>query len=427
MLFYLDNFRGFQNLAIGLSEVNFLVGENSTGKTSLLNAISIISDLRFWLSGDIAASQMEYVIYDDLHSANANREYFTLGIIDDKDNGSSHLISFKEDNGLPVAFREVISSGNQNILVIEASKENIHYKDVSIGGAGISTSASMDGVLKYIDSKEFKKLTGKTISLGNLKGQVLPFSAFRQVIDANDKEIHQKYQRIRNYTSFFSMNVSSLAPIRAKPLPLYSGGKQNFSPEGLHAPFLLKDILVGNRQESDVIDIINDYGKDSGLFDGLSATSYGEKRISPFELLVQRSKNQYKVSSVGYGVSQVLPLIAELLLNQSAQLISIQQPEVHLHPKAQAAFGTFLYRMALRFKKRQFVVETHSDYLIDRFRYQLRGSGHKIPSQILFFSNDGKNNTVKTIRIAEDGKYDAGDIADFRAFFIDESIKVMDI
>jgi predicted ATPase len=75
------------------------------------------------------------------------------------------------------------------------------------------------------------------------------------------------------------------------------------------------------------------------------------------------------------------------------------------------------------------VVETHSDYIIDRFRYLMKESENKVPAQVLFFSNNGKHNIITSIKIQDDGKYDAKSEAleDFRSFFIDESFRLMEI
>ena len=48
----------------------------------------------------------------------------------------------------------------------------------------------------------------------------------------------------------------------------------------------------------------------------------------------------------------------------------LQQPEVHLHPQAQAALGTLFCQVAAG--GRQLIIETHSDYIIDRVRMDVR-------------------------------------------------------
>jgi predicted ATPase len=427
MKYFIDNFRGFNNLTIDLDRVNFLVGENSTGKTSLISALTLISDYRFWSSGEIISEHIDYSTFDDLHSVNSTRDFFTLGIIDDDDNENSiHLLSFKDNNGLPIVFREIVTSIGNSILVIEHSHDKITYK--TIPSMNVDFKESVSQILDYVDSPKSKKITQKQLKNKTHRFGRPSFRLYRYLLFEQDKKVYENFQNIRNFNMFFNVNVSYLAPIRAKPLPLYSGAKQSFTPEGGHTPFLIKEAISIKNAASDIVDALRDFGKESGLFDDLSAFTYGDKKISPFELLVRKNRSSYKISSVGYGVSQVLPIVTELILNNETNLITIQQPEVHLHPKAQAAFGSFIYKMALRIKKRKLIIETHSDYVIDRFRYQQKEMRKNISSKVLFFQNDGKNNTISTIKIGEDGKYPLLDcMANFRSFFIDESFKLMEI
>ncbi|MDP6688819.1 MAG: AAA family ATPase [Alphaproteobacteria bacterium] len=81
--------------------------------------------------------------------------------------------------------------------------------------------------------------------------------------------------------------------------------------------------------------------------------------------------NSVNIRNVGYGVSQSLPVIVEILSRSFGSRFAIQQPEVHLHPKAQAALGDLFYQLALVEEKR-FIVETHSDFTIDRFMLNYR-------------------------------------------------------
>jgi predicted ATPase len=108
--------------------------------------------------------------------------------------------------------------------------------------------------------------------------------------------------------------------------------------------------------------------------------------------------------------------------------LTVQQPEVHLHPKAQAAFGGFLFNTASSTIRREtFLIETHSDYIIDGFRYQLKKAEQKVLAQVLFFKNDGEHNNIETITIQEDGKYGVENLTDFREFYFREAMRQMEI
>ena len=68
------------------------------------------------------------------------------------------------------------------------------------------------------------------------------------------------------------------------------------------------------------------------------------------------------IADVGFGVSQVLPVLVALLVAGQGQLVYLEQPELHLHPRAQYALAEILTRTAKRGMK--LVVETHSALLL---------------------------------------------------------------
>ena len=62
---YFDNFRGFNKTFLPLKNVNFFVGENSSGKTSVLKLIKILSDHRFWFSQEFNSEEAELGYYSE--------------------------------------------------------------------------------------------------------------------------------------------------------------------------------------------------------------------------------------------------------------------------------------------------------------------------------------------------------------------------
>jgi predicted ATPase len=89
--------------------------------------------------------------------------------------------------------------------------------------------------------------------------------------------------------------------------------------------------------------------------------------------LIERTISQIKLDStgvevclpdVGFGVSQILPVLVECLRTKSGETIILEQPEIHLHPSLQSKLADFLICMAKAGKK--IIVETHSEHLIKR-------------------------------------------------------------
>ena len=101
----------------------------------------------------------------------------------------------------------------------------------------------------------------------------------------------------------------------------------------------------------------------------------------------------------------------------------MQQPEVHLHPKAQAQLGSLFCEVAAA--GRQLVVETHSDYLVDRVRMDVRDQTTELKPEdvsILYFEPGDLDVKIHSIRIDE-----MGNVLDappgYRQFFTDEMMK----
>ena len=77
---YVNNFRGFRDTFIPLDKVNFLIGENSTGKTSILKLIRVLSNYEFWRnldlnSGDLNSRNFHFGYFSEL----CDRDFFEIG------------------------------------------------------------------------------------------------------------------------------------------------------------------------------------------------------------------------------------------------------------------------------------------------------------------------------------------------------------
>ncbi len=78
---------------------------------------------------------------------------------------------------------------------------------------------------------------------------------------------------------------------------------------------------------------------------------------------------EVSIKHVGFGISQVLPIIVQGLLLPINGILIVEQPEIHLHPKIQSKMCDFLYSLTLQ--NRKVVVETHSSHFILRMRRRI--------------------------------------------------------
>ena len=103
-------------------------------------------------------------------------------------------------------------------------------------------------------------------------------------------------------------------------------------------------------------------------------------------------------------MSQILPVLTELLHEEAYTLFLSQQPEVHLHLSAEAELGSIFCKVVE--KNKQILVETHSDYLMDRIRTDIRDKKTKITPDdfsILFFEQKGLESHIHSINIDQEG------------------------
>jgi len=84
------------------------------------------------------------------------------------------------------------------------------------------------------------------------------------------------------------------------------------------------------------------------------------------ETFLLKGNKHIAINNDGFGISQILPLIANCLLYKD-RLLLIDEPEVHLHPGLQAKIGEFLFIMAKIGKK--IIIETHSECIINQIKY----------------------------------------------------------
>lgn len=162
-----------------------------------------------------------------------------------------------------------------------------------------------------------------------------------------------------------------------------------------------------------------------GLFDKIDVDSLLEGAAGPFQIQIRRYGPEKNLTTrnlidVGYGVSQVLPLLTELLHDAAPSLCLLQQPEVHLHPSAQAALGTVFAEICS--DNHQLIVETHSDYLINRVRMDIRDNKSMIDENdvvILYFETVGDSVTIHSIRLDKMGNI-LGAPPSYRSFFLAE-------
>lgn len=186
--------------------------------------------------------------------------------------------------------------------------------------------------------------------------------------------------------AFFSTCVKYIGPLRDEPKPIYPLGGGSESVDVGYRGELTASVLethknsivsyissgdfssLGHRaqtKEVSLLGAVQDWLSHIGVAETVETSDKGklghELRISP-----PGSARMHDLTHVGVGVSQLLPILVQALLMQDTALLILEQPELHLHPRVQSKLADFLVSLALAGK--QCIVETHSEYLINRLR-----------------------------------------------------------
>jgi predicted ATPase len=126
----------------------------------------------------------------------------------------------------------------------------------------------------------------------------------------------------------------------------------------------------------------------------------------------------HRPQHVGFGITYVLPVILALLGGRVGDLILLDSPEAHLHPRAQSLVGTLCARAAQ--SGVQVLLETHSDHVVNGVRLAVH-RGEVAPDKVscLFFREAGE--TPIELRMDGHGGFDQ-----WPSGFFDESIGALD-
>lgn len=436
----LENYRCFrEEQNVVLAPLTLLVGDNSTGKTSFLAMIRAL-----W--------NRPVVIGDSSSKGPIN----DLGSFDD-------IVHYRGGRG---GRADCFKAGFEFEAATEPRKKrsvSVVFRDVGTVAFPVETRLSSDKDRVWI--KVVRKIPGQAwqLLLGTERGKLsfdigemnprehpMPLVALSPILPPYDPLAGNSNDQLASGTGkvpnekdwrslrlladadcFYDYRLGSLyasAPVRSRPYRTYDPSNLARDPKGDHVPHLLANMSLqaNSRQWQETRKQLETFGKDSGLFDEIKIRRLGARSSDPFQLQFRKFGAPAKgpmrnMIDVGYGVSQVLPVLVELFREDGATAFLLQQPEVHLHPSAQAALGTLFCRAAA--DGRQLVVETHSDHLMDRVRMDVRDGRTDLRPEdvsILFFERRNLGVRIHSLRVDSEGNIvDAP--SGYRRFFMTET------
>jgi AAA domain, putative AbiEii toxin, Type IV TA system len=412
MKIILRDVRSFcDSASVPLKPLTLLVGENSTGKTTFLAMVAHVSQLDFpSMRPTFNTPPFDLGTYDSIATYKGGKygraKSFSVGFTDaDPDRERTILATYASHRGQPQV-RELTASGRLGNVSVKILQE----------------TQTAHVAVKYEKAEPIEvDIDLKRLGIPDAD---IPFfyivrmAAVESKKDAPRLELYHEMSRLFRPTP---QPVLALAPVRTRPKRTYDEFGEEFDPEGDHVPVLLARLWQeeAGAGKATLIDALDEFGESSALYRRIGVRRLGHKPTDPFQIVVTVAGPPANIPDVGYGVSQALPVVVQSVLAAREGLLLLQQPEVHLHPRAQAALGSFFARLVAKEGKR-LIIETHSDYLLDRVRLEV-AQGNLLPRdvQILFFEKQGIETTIHEIGLDQRGNV-VGAPSSYRRFFLEE-------
>lgn len=407
-----------------LRPITVLVGENSSGKTTFLGLVHLA-----WTIGMLGVAPGR------VRDVSFNVDPFSFGSYD-------QIATFRGGRGgLARAFSIGAKVSLPHLLGARAASVVGTFADEH-GQASLDQWAFEAGAyrawLKPRDERLRIETPNGALDVSGPRANL--FTALRAPTFAQDLDFmvsgeiprqdlnawNRLFGGLRGLRSAFGQEPYAFAPIRTKPQRTYDPIADEARPEGSHVPVVLAR-MVGSDPDAwtALRKALDDFGRASGLFDLVDVRRMGRKDSDPFQVRVKLTGPAFNLVDVGYGVSQVLPILVDCTRDKRPRTFLLQQPEVHLHPRAQAALGTWLAALAKTQNKR-FVVETHSDHLVDRLRMDVRDRKYLKPTDvaILYFERRRGATHIRHLELDERGNFkEVSD--DYRSFFLEEERRML--
>lgn len=201
---------------------------------------------------------------------------------------------------------------------------------------------------------------------------------------------------------FSDEKINYVSPLRAHPKRYYMLDKAK-----VH---ITLDTLDGDA----VAEVLKD-NKDLTKRVNTWLTKFGvEVNVKEFKqvihhLVVKQNSIDLDITDVGFGISQILPVIIQGFLSSSDSTTIIEQPEIHLHPKMQADLADLFIDVFKTGKNKRLVIETHSEYFLKRLRRRIADGTIKADDvAICLFhpQNDTDSATIEVLDIANKGYFE---------------------
>jgi len=399
----LKNFKAFKHLEIEMKPITVLVGPNNSGKSSILQAILLLKqtmnseDKESPLILGGSRAYFQFGTYKDFVFGNNVRRKLGMGIsitnyinVKSKDKlGRKITITQKQINEeINMVFsyrprrkgiiREKFEVFRNNELFYRNINNKIDFWSKKLG--------KEERILlkKFISPYNFLDFPFLAAVKYRKKGERLVGSVrMPQIFNM----LRKTFSRIVNSLT----SVNYIGPLREYPSRTYpySGEiKNEVGSRGENSIQIIAHSLMRRGKEGRKLKALVSYWLSKmGL-----AAQIGVKNLTGtlYEARIRNliSKEYENILDVGFANSQVIPIILSGLNIPPNHMFIVEQPEIHLHPKAQAALGDYFVELATKHHK-QVLIETHSEYLVLRIQNNV-STGKISPNDVVIYFLDTK-------------------------------------
>ena len=414
---YIKNIRCFKDLSkIKLSRFTVLVGENSTGKSTFLGAYNALSHL----------------LYEEVHSPGYNpfnKLPFNFGNFQNIAHGreKEFLLGGSVENGkekfdIEYTFN-IKDPDDKSFTRSDDTERKPNYTEkkskvtfnTAQGMRSLEIKKEKDKWILSDDHNHQFTFNASTISYTEISTWISRSVVTNNLPYSGDNEILKRYKsNVSNKEKKDFNAIISL--LRSIPFLEEEVKIQALGPPP--AKFMRREDKIDPfKDEQHALESIQKIGEELKLFSGIRINKVKDY----YQLLVKTFGNDFhNIKDVGYGVSSILPLLRRFTNpnNENATFL-LQQPEIHLHPMAQAGLVQFLAEKS----KSHFLIETHSDYILNRLCICILKKVIKPEDvKVLYFEAIPKENRSKIheINMNENGEL-INPPESYRNFFLKET------
>jgi energy-coupling factor transporter ATP-binding protein EcfA2 len=384
------NFKGITNAEISLSKVNVFVGENGTGKSTIGQALEMLKTSKGTQGINTNLPEMNLGTMDKLVPIGEKAEIKIEGTID---------LHLKEPLNLPLSYSLGVgfdSSGLDSYILSVKLGEYSFSSNYSRGGSVIlnPTQFKIEDVIFNLQP---------IISIGTLfQGGGFGYSQDKMKL-AN--EINLSLMKISNAVGDALQQISIVPVFRGflePSYPLQPGFSQGMNIRG-------NMVQVSSAEASNLMYLDPpSKAKLKTWSKNILGEEFDTKIIPGAQVAVINPEKDIFITNEGFGLNQLIPILSTIVRASKDSLIIIEEPEIHLHPKAQFKLG-LLVPIIAKEKGIQVILITHSEHLVSGILSAVRNKD-AVPEDvaIFLFERNDRGNKVSKCVVNEDGSTEGG-------------------